>query len=168
LLLLFLFICVQVMIFLLLSAMPIMDVSGRSRPMRAGFPIRTRMCRSSEDAHSFLQRRVCVYRERWTLPQNSDLSFKLSFGASSFINSNAWYLICNNFNLNFIWYCMLICVVFMYSRFIDNPPIWSWEANPSFLRWFSEMVLSQAVLRMTSLMSGVALVRRVNASTNLF
>jgi hypothetical protein len=26
--------------------------------------------------------------------------------------------------------------VFAYSRFIENPPIWSWETNPSFLRWF--------------------------------
>jgi hypothetical protein len=26
--------------------------------------------------------------------------------------------------------------VFAHSRFIENPPIWSWETNPSFLRWF--------------------------------
>jgi hypothetical protein len=31
---------------------------------------------------------------------------------------------------------MLRCVVFVYSRFVENPPIWSWETNPSFLRWF--------------------------------
>jgi hypothetical protein len=34
-------------------------VSGRSRPMRAGFPTGTHMCRSSEEAHSFLGQRVC-------------------------------------------------------------------------------------------------------------
>jgi hypothetical protein len=26
--------------------------------------------------------------------------------------------------------------VFAHSRFIENPPIGSWETNPSFLRWF--------------------------------
>jgi hypothetical protein len=31
---------------------------------------------------------------------------------------------------------MLVCAVFVYSRFVENPPIWFWEINPSFLRWF--------------------------------
>jgi hypothetical protein len=26
--------------------------------------------------------------------------------------------------------------VFAHSRFVENPSIWSWETNPSFLRWF--------------------------------
>jgi hypothetical protein len=26
--------------------------------------------------------------------------------------------------------------VFAHSRFVENPPTWSWETNPSFLRWF--------------------------------
>jgi hypothetical protein len=26
--------------------------------------------------------------------------------------------------------------VFAHSRFAENPPIWSWETNPAFLRWF--------------------------------
>jgi hypothetical protein len=26
--------------------------------------------------------------------------------------------------------------VFVYSRFVENPPICSWETNPPFLRWF--------------------------------
>jgi hypothetical protein len=26
--------------------------------------------------------------------------------------------------------------VFAHSRFVENPPIWSWETNPSFFRWF--------------------------------
>jgi hypothetical protein len=30
--------------------------------------------------------------------------------------------------------------VFVHSRFIENPPIWSWETNPSFLRWFCHKV----------------------------
>jgi hypothetical protein len=55
--------------------------------------------------------------------QNSDLSFEASFGASPFVNSNTWHLFCNNFNLSFIRYCILICVVFVYSCFIENPPI---------------------------------------------
>jgi hypothetical protein len=43
--------------------------SGRSRPMRAGFPTGTHRCRSSEEAHSLLERRLCAYRERRMLPQ---------------------------------------------------------------------------------------------------
>jgi hypothetical protein len=35
-----------------------------------------------------------------------------------------------------IWYCILVCDVFTYSRFIDNAPIDPEVANPSFLRWF--------------------------------
>jgi hypothetical protein len=31
--------------------------------------------------------------------------------------------------------------VFAHSRFIENPPIWSWETNPSFLRWFCHITL---------------------------
>jgi hypothetical protein len=38
--------------------------SGRSRLMRVAFPIGTCRCRSSEEAHSLLGRRVCAYRER--------------------------------------------------------------------------------------------------------
>jgi hypothetical protein len=38
---------------------------------------------------------------------------------------------------------MLICVVFVYSHFTENPPIWSWETNPSFLRWFCHSWLSE-------------------------
>jgi hypothetical protein len=30
----------------------------------------------------------------------------------------------------------VLCDVFVYSRFTENPPIWSWETNTSFLRWF--------------------------------
>jgi ribonuclease HI len=29
-----------------------------------------------------------------------------------------------------------LCDVFVYSCFAENPTIWSWETNPSFLRWF--------------------------------
>jgi hypothetical protein len=51
--LLFLF-CVQVRIFLFLSAMLTRAVSGRFRLMRVGFPTGTHRCRSSEEAHSLL------------------------------------------------------------------------------------------------------------------
>jgi hypothetical protein len=50
--------------FLLLPRMPTGVVSGRSRPIRAEFPSRTRKCRSSDGAHSLLGRRVCDLRER--------------------------------------------------------------------------------------------------------
>jgi hypothetical protein len=132
-----------VIIFLILLVMPMRAVSGRSRPMRVKFLTGTHRCRSSEEDHSLLGWRVCAYRERWTLPQNSDLFFKSSFGASPFVNSNIWHLICNNFNLNFIWYCMLTCVVFVYFCFIGNPLIWSWETNPLFLRLFCHSWLSE-------------------------
>jgi hypothetical protein len=116
LLLLFLFICVQVRIFHLLAATPTWVVSGRSRPMRTGFPTGTRRCRSSKEGHSLLGWRVCAYHERWTLPQNSELSFEASFRASPFVNSNTWHLICNNFNLNFIYgivylYVSCLCIL---------------------------------------------------------
>jgi hypothetical protein len=52
---------------------------------------------------TLLGRRVCAYRERQTLPQNSELSFEAIFWASTFVNSNTWHLICNNSNLNFIY-----------------------------------------------------------------
>jgi hypothetical protein len=138
LLLMFLFVCVQVRILLLLPATLMRAVSGRSRPMRAGFPTGTHRCRSFKEAHSLLGPWLCAYHERWTLPQNAELPFEASFGASPFVNSNTWHLIYNNFNLNLIWYCMLICVVFVYSHFAENSPIWSWETNPSFLRWLCQ------------------------------
>jgi hypothetical protein len=36
--------------------------------MRVGFPTETRKCSSSDEAHSLLGQRVCVYHERRTLP----------------------------------------------------------------------------------------------------
>jgi hypothetical protein len=49
-----LFLCyMQVRIFLLLLAMLMRAVSGRSRPMRAGFPTETSRHRSSEEAILF-------------------------------------------------------------------------------------------------------------------
>jgi hypothetical protein len=100
-----------VRIFLLLSATPMRVGSGRSRPMRVGFPTETHRCRSSEEAHSLLGWRVCAYRERRMLPQKLWLSLSI-FWASSFVNSNTWHLICNNFNLNFIYgiVCLYVCV----------------------------------------------------------
>jgi hypothetical protein len=132
--LLYLFICVQVRIFLL-PAMPMRVGSRRSRLMMAGFYTGTHRCRSFEEAHSLLGWRVCVYRERQTLLQNSNYLWSI-FWASSFINSNIWHLICNNFNLNFICgtVCLYVCVcAFSLCRELL---IWSWETNPSFLRWF--------------------------------
>jgi hypothetical protein len=107
-----LFICVQVRFFLLLPVTPMRAVSGRSRPRRVGFPTGTRRCRSSEEAHSLLGRRACAYRERRTLLQKLWLSFETHFGALSFVNPNTCHLICNNFNLNFIFgiVCLFVCV----------------------------------------------------------
>jgi hypothetical protein len=50
--------------FLLLPVMLMRDVSGRSRPMRTGFPTRTHRRRSSDGAHSVQGRRVPALRER--------------------------------------------------------------------------------------------------------
>jgi hypothetical protein len=77
--------------------------------MRTRFPTGTHRYRSSKEAHSLLGRRLCAYRERLTLRQNSELFFEAFFGASPFVNSNTWHLICNNFNLNFIY-----CIVCLY------------------------------------------------------
>jgi hypothetical protein len=65
-------------IFLFLPATSMRAVSGKFRPMRAGFPTGTHTCRLSEDVHSLLARKECAYHER-TLPQNSDISIKASF-----------------------------------------------------------------------------------------
>jgi hypothetical protein len=55
-----LFSFVQVMMFLLLPATPMRVISGRSIPMRVGFPTGTHRCRSSDEARSLLGRRMCA------------------------------------------------------------------------------------------------------------
>jgi hypothetical protein len=125
-----------VRIFLLLPTTPTRAISGRSRPMRAGFPTGTHRCRSSEEVHSLLGRRVCVYRERRTFSQKLWLSFETHFRfCLLYTLIHGTYSV---ITLTWISYLVLyayVCV-FAYSRFIENPPIWSWEINPSFLRWF--------------------------------
>jgi hypothetical protein len=100
-----------VRIFLLFPATLTRGVSGRSRPLRAGFPTGTHRCRSSEEVYSLLGWRACVYCERRTLPQKLWLSFE-ALWALSFVNPNTWHLICNNFNLNFVFgiVCLCVCV----------------------------------------------------------
>jgi hypothetical protein len=120
--------------FLLLLAMPMRVVRGRSRPMRAGFPTRAHKLRSFDGAHSLLLWRVCTLRERWITSAKTLLHpLKCSF-AFKLMYLNTWHL---NYNNNFItwitWYCMLH-VVFVLSRFTENPPIWSWEMNAYFFR----------------------------------
>jgi hypothetical protein len=44
----------------LLPTTPMRVVSGRSRPMRDGFPTGTHRRRSFEEAHSLIGRRVCA------------------------------------------------------------------------------------------------------------
>jgi hypothetical protein len=63
-LLLLYLICVQVRIFLRLPVTLMRVVSGRSRPVRAGFPTGTHKCRSFDEGHSLLGQRVCTYHER--------------------------------------------------------------------------------------------------------
>jgi hypothetical protein len=93
------------------------------------------------------------------LPQNYDLSFKASFGASPFVNSNTWHLSGNNFNLNFMWYCMLICVcVFLLRRESPNMILGD---KPL----ISKVVLSQK--KMKIIMKVLDQVRRVRKLRNL-
>jgi hypothetical protein len=33
--------------------------------------------------------------------------------------------------------------VFVHSHFVKNPSVWSWETNPSFMRWFCHIWLSE-------------------------
>jgi hypothetical protein len=75
----FCFICAQVRIFLFISVTLMRAVSGRSRPMRVGYPTGTHRCRSTEEAHSLLGRRECAYRERHRFRKNSDISIEASF-----------------------------------------------------------------------------------------
>jgi hypothetical protein len=120
--------------------------SGRSRPMRDEFPTGTHRCRLSEEFHSLLGRRVCVYRERRTLPQKLWLSFEAPFWTLSFVNSNTWHLSCNNFNLNFIFGNVCLCVCFCAFSLRRESPIWYWEINPLFLRWFCHNVVASKLL----------------------
>jgi hypothetical protein len=55
---------VNVRMFLLLLVTPMRVVSGRSRPMRARFPIETCRRKSLDGAHPLLGRMVCALRER--------------------------------------------------------------------------------------------------------
>jgi hypothetical protein len=55
----------------LLPATPMRAVSGRSGPMRVGFPNGTRRYRLSHGAHPLLGRRVCALREMISLPHNN-------------------------------------------------------------------------------------------------
>jgi hypothetical protein len=124
----FCFICVQVRIFLLLPVMPTRAVTRRYRPMRARFPTGTHRCRSLEEAHSLLGQRVCAYRERQRFCKTLIYLWSI-FWASSFVKSNTWHLICNNYFITRIsWYCMLMSV-FVHSHFVENPLVGSWETN---------------------------------------
>jgi hypothetical protein len=96
-------------ILLLLSVKPTRDVSGRSRPRRAGFPTGTRRYWSSEEADSLLWQRACAYRKRHAFTKTL-IIFWSTFWALSFINLNTWQLIYNNFKLNFIFGIVCLCV----------------------------------------------------------
>jgi hypothetical protein len=56
------------------------------------------------------EERVSVVRDE-RFRKSSDYLWSI-FWASSFVNSNTWCLICNNFNLNFIYgiVCLYVCV----------------------------------------------------------
>jgi hypothetical protein len=122
-----------VKIFLFLPVTPVRIVSGWSSPMRAGFPTGTHRCRSSEEAHSLLGWKVWAYRERQHFHKTLMYLWSI-FWASSFVISNTWHLICNNYFITWIsWYCILMCV-FVHSRFNEDPPVESCETNPCFFR----------------------------------
>jgi hypothetical protein len=63
------------------------------------------------------------------------------FWASSFVNSNTWHLICNNFNLNFIYgtVCLYVCVC-AFSLHRESPNMIMGDKP-----LISELVLSQLV-----------------------
>jgi hypothetical protein len=100
-----LFICVQVRIFLLLSATPTRAVSGRSRLRRTVFPTGTHRCRSSEEAQ--LSSRVKSMCLSWETNASAKtlIIFWSTFWILSFVNPNICHLICNNFNLNYVCVC---------------------------------------------------------------
>jgi hypothetical protein len=59
--------------------MPMRVVSGKSRPMRDGFPIGTSRHRSFEEAHSLLGQRVCAVRDK-CFHKTLSYPLKQSFG----------------------------------------------------------------------------------------
>jgi hypothetical protein len=105
-----------------LSAMLMRAVSGRSRLMRDGFHTRTHRCRSSDEGHSLLGQRVCAYHDRQnTSALTLSYPFEAAFVASFFVNSNTWHLICNNFNLNFIY--GILCLYVLCLRILTSSRI---------------------------------------------
>jgi hypothetical protein len=65
-----------------------------------------------------------------------------TFWSLSFVNLNTWHLICNNFNLNFIFGTVCICVcVCAFSLRRESPDMILWDKP-----LISELVLSQLVL----------------------
>jgi hypothetical protein len=51
-------------------------------------------------------------RGKWGILDGKDESGLMSDRALSFVNPNTWHLICNNFNLNFMFgiVCLFVCV----------------------------------------------------------
>jgi hypothetical protein len=72
--------------------------------------------------------------------KNSDYLLSI-FWSSSFVNSNTWHLICNNFNLNFIYgiVCLYVCVCVFSLR--QESPDMILEDKPL----ISKVVLAQLV-----------------------
>jgi hypothetical protein len=117
----FCFICVQVRIFLFLPTTSTRTVSGRFRLIRAEFPTRTCRCIIWGDPLSSRVKSVCLpweinaYTKLWSILWSI-------FWASSFVNSNAYHLICNNYFITWIsWYYMLMwCVCTLTSSRIPQ------------------------------------------------
>jgi hypothetical protein len=119
-----------------LLVMPTRAASERSRLMRAEFPIRTRRHRSYKEAHSLLGRRVCAWRERKPFSQKLYSIFWSTLLTSSCVNLiHDTQTVITTFQLKYHG-IVYLCVVFAHSCFVENPLIWSWDTNPSFLRWF--------------------------------
>jgi hypothetical protein len=57
---------------------------------------------------------------RVSLLLNTLNPLKQSFGLQLLCNSDTWNKCVISLLKLHIWYCMLICVVFVYSRFIEN------------------------------------------------
>jgi hypothetical protein len=122
--------------FLLLLAMPMRAVSGRSRSMRAGFSTGIHRHMSSKETYSLLGWISCAWCERKPLSQKLCFTFWSTPFASTCVNLiHCTQTVITTFQLKYHG-IICLCVVFAHSRFIENILIWSWEMNPSFWRWF--------------------------------
>jgi hypothetical protein len=92
-----------------------------------------------------------------SLQMNASAKTLIIVWALSFVNSRTWHLICNNFNLNFIYgtVCLCVCVCALSLR-RESPDMILGDKH-----LISEVVLSQITCRAGALMAGLSCYTRI-------